>query len=49
MLHLVLLRGLRFGFGRMFGLLFLLRHPVFLVVVLVAVVALAFYLHHRRR
>jgi hypothetical protein len=48
-LELVVLRGLRFGFGRMFGLLFLFRHPVFLVVVLIAVVALAVYLHRRRR
>jgi hypothetical protein len=37
-----------FGFGRLFGLLFLFRHPVVLVVV-IAVIAIAVYLYRRRR
>jgi len=41
-------RRLPRGFGRMFGLLYLLHHPVVLVVV-VAVVAVAVYLYRRRR
>lgn len=43
------MRRLRFprGFGHLFGLLFLLRHPVFILVV--AVVAFAIYLYRRRR
>jgi hypothetical protein len=45
-IHVLYRRG--FGFGRMFGLLFLFRHPVVLVVV-IAVVALAVYLYRRRR
>jgi hypothetical protein len=37
----------RFGFGRLFGLIFLVHHPVLLLVV--AAVALAVYLVRRRR
>jgi len=37
-----------FGFRRLFGLLFLFHHPVFLVVV-IAVVAIGVYLYRRRR
>lgn len=36
-----------FGIGNLFGLLFLLRHPEFLVVV--AIIVLAVYLYRRRR
>ena len=35
------------GFGHLFGLLFLFRHPV--VLVIIAVVVFAFYLYRRRR
>ncbi|HET8602987.1 MAG TPA: Loki-CTERM sorting domain-containing protein [Marmoricola sp.] len=44
------MRVLRFGrrgFGHLFGLLFLARHPAFLVIVVAVVVAL--YLWNRRR
>jgi 4-amino-4-deoxy-L-arabinose transferase-like glycosyltransferase len=37
----------RYGFGHLFGLLFLIRHPLFILVV--AVVAFAVYLYRRRR
>lgn len=37
----------RRGFGHLFGLLFLLRHPLLLLVV--AVVLVAVYLYRRRR
>jgi 4-amino-4-deoxy-L-arabinose transferase-like glycosyltransferase len=45
-------RGLRFGrrgfgFGHLFGLLFLARHPIFIVVVVVVVAGL--YLWNRNR
>ena len=36
-----------FGIGNLFGLLFLMRHPEFLVVV--AVIVLAVYLYRRSR
>lgn len=36
-----------FGIGNLFGLLFLIRHPEFLVVV--AVIVLAVYLYRRSR
>lgn len=36
-----------FGFGHLFGLVFLVRHPILLVVI--AVVLLAIYLYRRRR
>ena len=36
-----------FGFGHLFGLVFLVRHPILLVVI--AVVVLAIYLYRRRR
>ncbi|HET8560901.1 MAG TPA: Loki-CTERM sorting domain-containing protein [Marmoricola sp.] len=44
------MRGLRFGrrgFGHLFGLLFLARHPVFLVIVVAVVVGL--FLWNRRK
>ncbi|HET7355060.1 MAG TPA: hypothetical protein VFJ09_00120 [Nocardioidaceae bacterium] len=36
-----------FGFGHLFGLVFLVRHPILLVVI--AVVLVAVYLYRRRR
>jgi hypothetical protein len=36
-----------FGFGHLFGLVFLVRHPILLVVI--AVVLVAIYLYRRRR
>jgi hypothetical protein len=36
-----------FGFGHLFGLVFLVRHPLLLVVI--AVVLVAIYLYRRRR
>ena len=36
-----------FGFGHLFGLIFLIRHPIFLVVI--AVVLVAIYLYRKRR
>ena len=36
-----------FGFGHLFGLVFLVRHPIVLVVI--AVVLVAIYLYRRRR
>ena len=36
-----------FGLGRLFGLLFLVRHPIFLLVFVL--IALAIYLYRRRR
>lgn len=45
------MRGRRFGrgygFGHLFGLFFLFRHPVFIL--LVAVVVFAVFLYRRRR
>lgn len=43
------MRRIRFprGFGHLFGLLFLFRHPILLVVL--AVVVLGVYLYRRRR
>jgi 4-amino-4-deoxy-L-arabinose transferase-like glycosyltransferase len=45
------MRGLRFGrgfgFGHLFGLLFLARHPILFVVI--AVVVFAVYLYRKRR
>lgn len=38
--------GRGYGFGHLFGLFFLLRHPVFILVI--AVVAFAIYLYRRR-
>lgn len=40
-------RTRRYGIGNLFGLLFLIRHPEFLVVV--AVIVLAIYLYRRSR
>jgi hypothetical protein len=39
--------GRGFGFGHLFGLFFLFRHPAFILVI--AVVAFAFYLYRSRR
>lgn len=39
--------GRGFGFGHLFGLVFLARHPILLVVIVV--VLLAVYLYRRRR
>ena len=36
-----------FGFGHLFGLIFLIRHPIFLAVI--AVVVVAIYLYRKRR
>jgi hypothetical protein len=35
------------GFGHLFGLIFLIRHPIFLAVI--AVVLVAIYLYRKRR
>jgi hypothetical protein len=37
----------RYGFGHLFGLFFLVRHPAFLLVI--AVIAFAVYLYRSRR